>query len=324
MYRGVQTGPSQSPWGASEYQTIKSNGGTIIEYNGFSYANFLPSAITDKSQVSSSVFATWDTYAAWAETYGIHVIFTFGNLCSAGFAPAWMKALVGGDAKLLEYDYFTGNSAVSTVTTSIRCFWQAAATRYASNPYVIFDFFNEPMNGNLQNVGGYVTPSNYRTVEQGYVNVITDLVDAVRTINSNQLILVDFSWASWYDRDYSTIPIDVPRNIIWEFHAYVSNTGGYTLSAWEHSFIDMAVGWFVTDLGKPLYIGEYGFIDSSTYLEAPSFPDWQSILSSEVAYLKTKSLWGYSWWDYGFLYRYSAATFSASDSTWILNTVLHP
>jgi hypothetical protein len=272
-----------------------------------------------------------DIYASWAATYQIPTIFTFNTLNVS--PPQWMLNLVGGSANLLEYNYFTGN-VNSQVTTSIRCLWQAMASRYASNPYIIFDMFNEPFNGNRQSdSGGYVTPSNYRTVESGYSNAITSLVDAVRAINPNQIILVDNAWTVFYDIAYGTIPIDIPRSIIWQAHAYAGD--GY--NDWKY-YIDHYVQFYVTNLGKMLFIGEYGVypdnqgIESSAWTDPVTGASWQSTLSSMVAYLKTKPLWGYSWWIYGSLYGKWANTewasegytvFSASDSTWILNTVLH-
>jgi len=313
--------------GTSDVQTIQSYGGTIIEFDGWLYSTFLPNPVTSPSQISSSAFAQMDTYASWAETYGIHIIFTFATLSdnTYGGTPTWMLNLVGGNANLLEYDYFTGNSAVSTATTSITCLWQAMATRYASNPYVTFDFFNEPFNGN-----SYMTQTNYRALESSYATTMTTLIDAVRTISPNQVILVDMPWMGWYDYwNSQATPIDIPRNIIWEIHMYVNP--GQDLNLWES-----VVGWasqvFVTNLGKQLFVGEFGYADGN-WMEGPTYSNWQSIISAQVAYMKTLPLWGYQFWAYSNLYGKQTnqqwasqgySTFTASDSTWILNTVLQP
>jgi hypothetical protein len=240
-----------------------------------------------------------------------------------------MLNLVGGDAFLLEYDYFTGNSAVSTVTTSINCFVQFLVNRYANNPYVAFDFFNEP----LPSTNPYMTYSNYRTVEQAYCNTMTSVIDVARAVNPNQVILVDMPQTNWYDFGNNAVPIDIPRNIIWNVH-YYCGTGVYTLANWK-SFMNWAVKGYVTTYGKPLFVGEYGYTDDSG-VEGPAFVDaagenWQTILSGQVAYMKTLPLWGYQWWSYDNLYGKANnvaltsegyTVYSASDSTWILNTVL--
>ena len=330
-YRGMQTGYGLLT--LSVLQTIQSYGGTLINVNGCPYSTFLPNPVTSPSQISSSLFATLDTYAAWAQTYKIEVGFTFAALSDTGWSatPTWMLNLAGGSGAQLEYDYFTGNSAVSTVAASITCLWQAMATRYANNPYVYFDFFNEPFYP-----GTLVTKSNYRTLEADYSSVITSLTNAVRTINPDQEILVDAPFMVYYDINYGTVPVNIP-NIVWDCHSYVTSSislsTGY--NSWEHYYIDGYVKLFVTDLGMPLFIGEYGYYDNNG-MELDNFVDsagnsWHTILSSQVAYMKTLPLWGYQWNSYPWLYgqqfnaQYAAqgySTYTSSDSTWILTTVL--
>lgn len=333
-YRGMQT--AYGLLTSSDVQTIQSYGGTDIDFNGCPYSDLLPSPVTNQNQISSSVFATLDTYAGWAETYQIPVIFTFVNLADAtyGQVPNWMLSLAGGNAGQLELGYFNGNSTFNSVRTSITCLWQAMANRYMGNPYVIFDFFNEPFYSNT-----VVTPSNYRTLESDYSSVITSLVDTVRAINSTRLILVDTPFMVYDDINYGTIPIDIPRNIIWNFHCYANSLATPPIdvdtgwNSWEHYYIDAAVSFFVTHLGKQLFIGEYGYVDNNGN-ELNSYPNWQWTLTTEVAYLRTLPLWGYQWnsypWLYGKAYNLGLIsqghtdTYTASNSTWILNTVLHP
>jgi hypothetical protein len=184
-----------------------------------------------------------------------------------------------------------------------------------------------------------VTPSNYRSLESEYSSVITSLVDAVRVIDPTRLILVDAPYMIYEDMNYGTIPTDIPRNIIWEFHVYANSLANPPVdvdtgwNSWEHYYIDAAVSFFVTHLGKPLFIGEYGYVDNDGN-ELNSYPNWQWTLSTQVTYLKTLPLWGYQWNSYPWLYgqRYNLGliaqghidTYTANDSAWILNTVLHP
>ena len=325
MYRGVQCGPYEHPFGTSDVQTIQNNGGSIIEFAGWSYSAFLPNAITSPNQVSSNAFTQMDTYASWAKTYGIKVIFTFTTLSGSG-TPTWMLNLAGGSASQLEYDLFMGNSRVNSAKTSITCLWQAFATRYANNPYVCFDLFNEPFAHN-----SLINSGNYRAIETGYANIMTNFIDAIRTINPNQIILVDAPWSVYYDYWYGggITPVDIPRDIIWEFHLYINNID-LTYSVWS-GLINWATQKYVTVLGKPLFIGEYGYDVNG--IEGPNPSNWQNILSSQVTLLKNLPLWGYQWWAYANLSEKSNnilwssqgyAVYSASDSTWILNTVLHP
>jgi hypothetical protein len=82
-----------------------------------------------------------------------------------------------------------------------------------------------------------------------------------------------------------------------------------------------------------LFIGEYGIYPDNQGIEGPLYTNWQSTLASMVAYLKSQPLWGYQWWVYQALYgkvtnnewaSQGYTTYSQSDSTYILNTVLHP
>ena len=344
MNHGIQTayGSEVSPaFGSSDFQTCKNNGATVIGFNGMSYATFLPNAITSPSQVSSSLFASTDQYASWAEQYGVYVIFTFAALSDKYWgAPSWMTSLATGSGyggagtkSQLEYEYFSGQSEVSSVATSITCLWEAFASRYSGNPYVIFDFFNEPMYA-LNNNG--MTSSNYETLDADYAGIVQGLVNAVHSINSNQICLVQAPFTVYFYLNYGGTPNHI-TNAIRNCHAYVNPSIPLATAwnSWETYYINGYVTLYHTDLGEQLFIGEYGYVDTNQY-ELTNFTDsnglnWQQILSGQVAYLQTLPLWGYQWNSYPWLYGQQYNTqygnegygvYSQNNSNWIISVTL--
>jgi hypothetical protein len=349
MYRGMQTSYSIDSggsdgsgkahyWTLSDVQNIQNHGGTIIEVDGCSFTDFLPSANT----VNTSKFTTTlDVWAGWAQSQHITFIFTFNSLTDPyGAVPSWMYH--GGTANQLELGYFdVNNHTYDDVRAAITLLWQTIAQRHKGNPYVIFDFVNEPFNSDQINAARTIDVNLYRQYEANYANVILSLVDTVRAIDPTRLILVDVPFMFYEDMNRGTIPIDIPRDIIWEAHAYcgpgVPLATGW--NSWEHYYIDVYVNFVVNHFGKQLYIGEYGYTDGSdyeldNYVQNTDGLGWKDVLSGQVAYLKTLPIWGYGWNAYPWLntnggqwwnYYHSTqglSVFTASESEWILNTVL--
>ena len=351
VYRGMNVFPNDFTIG-TEMANYASQGGNFINFENLQYGTYLPNPVTSPSQISSSVFATMDTWASWAQANKIYCCISFNSIDYYPLSdnPSWIQALDGGNGYLIEQDYFFDNIAtVGTLITSINCLWQAIAARYASNPYMIFDFFCEPMNtanygsGNWRNTLIDTTYSGQQW-NSAYATTIAGLANTVRSVsgNSNRIIIVDMPWSSFDEchAGSTATTTDIPNTylnyasnpLIWSFHNYV--TPSMSLTEWEE-YINWAVYNYVTTFGKPLIIGEYGILDANG-IAAPDFTDpatgasWKTDLSSMVAYLNTLPIVGYSWFCHGFLYGEYANTYNAldgytvyssTDSTFILATV---
>ena len=304
----------------TELANVKSQGCNFLAFRELRLTNYLPTsvgAVTSPSQVApTDSWAAMDSFAAFASTNKIFVMLSFDSLADYAVGtgsdggslttPAWMIETVGSltnanMAQLEEY-YYANNSIVSTVTTSIKCLWEAIAARYASNPYLIFNFFNEPENtGNWGNwLNTYATSSS----PENYATCMAALVDAVRGVsgNSNRIIVIDYSWG-----DMNWGIVDVPRDIIWDCHPYIVGGSSYpSLASWE-ALVNSYVSQIVTGLSKPLIFAEYSVMDSN-YTPATDFSDsvtsaaWYTDLAAMVAYMQTLPIVGYSWYTHGFLY----------------------
>lgn len=129
-------------------------------------------------------------------------------------------------------------------------FWKFMAARYAQNPMVLFDLFNEPAGMTAQNYltgGGTVTGSTGQTAT---IVGFQPLVDAIRSVGANQIIIAP-----------ANIPAQYPAvrihdsNVMYTMHIY-SSIAANNPAVWDQQWGSL--------LGHyPLYYGEWTVLSNS-------------------------------------------------------------
>ncbi len=313
-------GLNQDGWfNQSDVQRIAAHGGNMMELHLQLWNVLEPTQGTpDLAWFQSHM----DNWVSWCQSAGVYTIINMG---SSGI-PDWALAIDGNpNASQFELDFWnTDNHNLDIVRTDYANLFAWMANRYKNNPYVNFDFSNEPLGNPL------ITYSNAAAYSAYYAGFITTLTDAVASTGSAALIFVDKPYC-WFRTDSSNY-VQVNRsNIVWEDHLYVDG-GQESLAQWK-SDIDTYIQRYTVTFEKPFFLGEYGFINSITGIISDDFPDWQNTLSAMVNYIDSKPLAGAQWHEYPFLhnewYDYYYSTyenhpcFTQTESEWILNTVLN-
>jgi len=166
--------------------------------------------------------------------------------------------------------------------------WTKLATRYKSNPKVLFGLMNEPNTMPTQDV---------ETGMQAAIN-------AIRATGATNLITVPGnSWTgvhSWTDPDVRNDQImininDPGNNMMFEMHQYFdsdfSGTGSCTSNFNVQAIFGPATNWLRAN-GKTGFLGEFGIEKSAQCLV---------VLQNTMAYLQANSdVWqGWTWWAAG-------------------------
>jgi hypothetical protein len=99
-------------------------------------------------------------------------------------------------------------------------FWQIVASRYANNPLVGFDLYNEPhdITDAVWHSGGTVYSSGVSYTAAG----MQQLYDAVRGTGATNLV---FASGSGWATTYSTLPLTGTTNLVNAVHAYTCPSG---------------------------------------------------------------------------------------------------
>jgi hypothetical protein len=163
-------------------------------------------------------------------------------------------------------------------------------------------------------------------LSHSYSTFMGEVVDGIRSTGSRQNVIIDrpFLWDASRNWAYTVEAVD-REGIIWEAHEYVNATYTPTLADFRGQTDDI-VRQFVTELKKPLMIGEYG-IDPLADIRTTYASNWREILAGEVVYLDSKPLVGRQFvnWDemYGEIMSASGSSdLTAEESAWIIETVL--
>lgn len=154
--------------------------------------------------------------------------------------------------------------------------WRLLAARYAANPVVLgYDLMNEPVR---TEAGEPCGSCNWKAAAQ-------TVVDAIRTVDTNHLILVEgpnyslsSHWPVEVERPFITDRINPPR-VAYSPHAYfdAANRSTYNgpgernapLAGWEHQLRDSLLAmldWSVRH-DVPIFLGEFGVPCSQSWAE---------------------------------------------------------
>ncbi len=139
-------------------------------------------------------------------------------------------------------------------------FWKNIATRYKTNPGVLFDLMNEPKQPDWNtwlHGGGTITGS---TGKKAPIVGMQDLVNAIRSVGAAQLIVAE---APPGTNGFAGIGNDLIQDpgIVYSVHHYFNDTHNNqnrTPAGWDLKFGNMSAT-------HPVYVGEWAFLPNATY-----------------------------------------------------------
>jgi len=317
--------PGETTWFTSDdVRRTKESGGNCLEFHNIHLKEIMP----ERNVIDESFFTNWlDKWVSWCESEGIYYIINIRGLANTKteletwglVMPDWLweglypkPTTMEAQAQIVHDFWDTDNPKQEKNRQAFINAWKYIADRYKSRPHALFGIINEP----LAHTDVIMTSEKAKHLGETYSILITRVIDAIRNTGAQQVIFVDrpYVWGN-------VKPINRP-NIVWEDHLYVTRTRD--IEGWKKG-IDGYVQRFVTNFGKPLFIGEFGIDPYSLVKETPWASTWRDILAEQVAYLDGKSVVGRQWHQWGVLedeytdYVYN--WFTAEDSKWIIQTI---
>jgi hypothetical protein len=166
-------------------------------------------------------------------------------------------------------------------------FWQDAAARYANNPDVLFDPYNEPTQTNWQqwHDGGMIT-ENYQGADYTYHSPgMQGLLDTIRATGATNVVVPE---GEDYADDLSGITngyalSDATGNIMYQAHLY---PGAAQTDAERDAIVSAVAAKY------PLYVGEWGVDDGPNPVTGVPQPDPATFTQRMIAWLDQHQ---YSW-----------------------------
>ena len=315
--------PYESWFTEADIQTMKANGANYVEMHIIRFKEVM----STKNVLNTAYFQTWvDVWVQWATENQMYVSLNIGGFAywSNWTIPSWIwEGLYSQPTTKDEWDAIIRDFFDTDVTkqdSNREAFinaWKAIANRYKNNPYVLFSIMNEPfMTVNM------VNQATNAHLASTYSSFMEDVVDGIHSTGATNIIIIDRPYVNAYSPYYDNVQPVNRSGIVWEDHLYISSQ--YDYDDWC-SKIDQYVARLVGVFGKPLIIGEYGFLPAN--YGKTEYPDtWLSILGDEVSYLDGKTLCGRQYHQWGWLegeYGDHAYDYYTEDeSEWIIQTVL--
>ncbi len=160
----------------------------------------------------------------WDKYFNAHILPVVNDLTSKGIYV------------IIDLHYV---SDYSNLYTQVESFWKYMAPKFAANPYVMYEIFNEP-----------ILPDDWGTFKSTIAQPITTLI---RSYAPNNLILVGGPYWSSHISGAATDPV-TGSNIVYIAHVYSNQT---TPALWESRYGAVADKF-------PLFITEWGFETGGT------------------------------------------------------------
>lgn len=175
----------------------------------------LPILPGDPAYPNEGFFSTTN---GWDKYFNSHVLPVVTDLTSKGIYV------------IIDLHYV---SNFDTLYPKVESFWKYMAPKFANNPYVIYEMFNEP-----------IFPDNWSTWRTTIAQPIANLI---RSYAPNNLILVGGPYWSSHIAGAATDPV-LGKNIVYVAHVYANQT----VSMWESRYGAVADKY-------PLFITEWGY-----------------------------------------------------------------
>ena len=129
-------------------------------------------------------------------------------------------------------------SNYDTLYSKVEAFWKFMAPKFANNPYVFYEIFNEP-----------IYPDNWSTWK---TTIAQPIVNLIRAVAPNNLVLVGGPYWSSHISGAATDPV-IGNNIVYVGHVYSNQSS----SLWESRYGVVADKY-------PVFITEWGFEQGGT------------------------------------------------------------
>jgi hypothetical protein len=128
-------------------------------------------------------------------------------------------------------------------------FWRQVATRYGSDPYVVFELYNEP-NGVGWSCWRVGCTTSTKAGKQYRAAGMQSLVDVIRATGAKNALLLDgLSWAADLSQWWNYKPVDPVRSLVAAWHVYGPQQCG--ASCWnKHLANTRATPVVVTEFGE--------------------------------------------------------------------------
>jgi hypothetical protein len=316
--------PYESWFTEADIQTMKANGANYVEIHMIPLKSVMPI----KNVFNTEYFEDWvDVWVQWATNNQMYVSLDMMWLSYTSYwhIPDWLWEDAGYDepTNKAEWDaiirdfFDTDVTAMDTSRDAFINAWKGIANRYKSNDYVLFSIINEPFM--LVDMVNQFTNNHLAETYSGFME---DVVDGIHSTGATNIIIINRPYVNAYSPYCDNVKPVNRSGIVWEDHLYISSQ--YDYDDWC-SKIDQYVARLVGVFGKPLIIGEYGFLPAN-YGKTEYRDTWLSILEDEVSYLDGKTLCGRQYHQWGWLEGqcgdYAYDYYTEDESEWIIQTVL--
>ena len=170
-------------------------------------------------------------------------------------------------------------------------FWQSVAARYANNPAVWFDLYNEPHNISWPQwkTGGNFTEGSVTYHSPG----MQGLLNRVRAAGANNIVAASgVNWAGDLNGVVNGFALsDSASNLIYQAHIYPYDNSNQKVSDWDNHVAATAAQYAV-------YVGEFGTDDAGTsshFIGQPTPQAWvQTMLSWLEQHHYTWTAWSFN------------------------------
>ena len=161
-------------------------------------------------------------------------------------------------------------SDYSSLYSKVESFWKYMAPKFANNPYVMYEIFNEP-----------IYPDDWSTWKN---TMAQPIVNVIRSLAPNNLILVGGPYWSSHISGAATDPV-VGSNIVYVGHVYSNQSP----SIWDTRYATVANKY-------PLFITEWGFETGGTeggdITYGKAWTDWMAAHNLSWTAWCFDNLWG--------------------------------
>lgn len=245
--RTVSLSNTALPWLHVEGNQIKDPAGNTVTLRGFS---LLPNESNDEcttcspKPISEMLALQANESQGWYSRVvriGAHQSY---NDPAAAFAnhidPFVQQAISLGQYVIVDLHLVSNYGSGGTPQSKVLDFWSYVAPRYANNPEVIFEIYNEPIN-----------PDDWTT----WKNFIQPVVDTIRAVAPNNLILMGNPQWSTRVNEAVTDPF-TDSNMVYVYHIYPNQPA--TTSSLDSKFGNAANS-------IPIMITEFGWNSDPNY-----------------------------------------------------------
>jgi hypothetical protein len=270
--------PAPNPGVQGPLRTV---GNTIVDANGRTVV------LRGIERVGFQIPGKWPAITpaemAHAQQWGANVIrlplgeAPLGQSCPSQYVPDYLETLDGvvqsitsnGMVAILDLSFVTRTPCGDSFRWKMAdsgsiAFWRTVATRYKSNPLVIFDLYNEPykITSDEWRDGGQTADLTPTGPIQWTMAGMQQLYDAVRSTGANNVVTIS-------GNGYGGAPAPIldghavrGTNIVYAAHAYTCpdpDTASWCTSAPANRQVQIEPQWRTVALHDPVMITEFGW-----------------------------------------------------------------